>query len=212
MCPVLPFAGYVGPVVTFVHRARSFHAEIDSALKRLTHLRAGRAEIPQRQSKPVDRSCLLLHPQLGSRVDRPDSGTHPCTANGILGVDRLSTDSIRDSLRISPVPEPSIGILSIDYVDKDRDNLRVLFLQAEGQLSGYLPDSTATSLNKENVRDGHYPCGATFHFYTANINGAPLPRRGAFVTRFSVPKLESRAGGCHDRRIAGSTMRNEGGP
>jgi len=106
------------------------------------------------------------------------------------GVDRLSTDAIRDSLIASAAPEQSIGILSIDYADKNRGNLRVLYLQGEGQISGFLPDSSATSLNKANVRDGHYPLWGYVHFYTANINGAPSASAGAFVTRFSVPKLD----------------------
>jgi hypothetical protein len=106
------------------------------------------------------------------------------------GVDRLSTDNIRDSLNASAAPEQSIGILSIDYADKSRGNLRVLFLQGEGQLSGFLPDSTATSLNKANVRDGHYPLWGYVHFYTANIAGAPSSAAGVFVTRFAVPKLD----------------------
>ena len=106
------------------------------------------------------------------------------------GVDRLTTDSIRDSLTASAAPEQSIGILSIDYADKSRGNLRVLYLQGEGQISGFLPDSTATSLNKANVRDGHYPLWGYVHFYTANLNGAPSGAAGAFVTRFAVPKLD----------------------
>jgi hypothetical protein len=105
-------------------------------------------------------------------------------------VDRLSTDAIRDSLIASAAPEQSIGILSIDYADKGRGNLRVLFLQGEGQLSGFLPDSTATAFNKANVRDGHYPLWGYVHFYTANLNGAPSAAAGVFVTRFAVPKLD----------------------
>lgn len=110
--------------------------------------------------------------------------------NAFWGVDRLSTDNIRDSLIASAAPDASIGILSIDYADKSRGNLRVLYLQGEGQLTGYLPDSNPTSLDKINVRDGHYPLWGYVHFYTANINGAPSPTAGAFVTRFSVPKLD----------------------
>jgi hypothetical protein len=106
------------------------------------------------------------------------------------GVDRLSTDAIRDSLIASAAPEQSLGILSIDYADKNRGNLRVLYLQGEGQISGFLPDSSETSLNKANVRDGHYPLWGYVHFYTANVNGAPSPAAGVFVTRFTVPKLD----------------------
>ena len=94
------------------------------------------------------------------------------------------------SLNVSSAPDASIGILSIDYADKARGNLRVLFLQAEGQMTGYLPDSSATSTNKANVRDGHYPLWGYVHFYAATSNGAPSASAGAFVTRFSVPKLD----------------------
>jgi hypothetical protein len=106
------------------------------------------------------------------------------------GVDRLSTAAIRDSLIASAAPEQSIGILSIDYADNARGNLRVLYLQGEGQISGFLPDSTPTSLNKANVRDGHYPLWGYVHFYTANLGGAPSAAAGAFVSRFAVPKLD----------------------
>jgi hypothetical protein len=106
------------------------------------------------------------------------------------GVDRLSTDAIRDTLLYASDADKSIGILSIDYADKNRDNLRVLYLQAQGQMTGFLPDSSATSFNKVNVRDGHYPLWGYVHFYTANIGGSPSPTAGAFVTRFSVPKLD----------------------
>jgi hypothetical protein len=106
------------------------------------------------------------------------------------GVDRLTTDNIRDSLIASASPDESIGILSIDYADKSRGNLRVLYLQGERQITGFLPDSTPTALDKENVRNGHYPLWGYVHFYTANLNGAPSANAGAFVTRFSVPRLD----------------------
>jgi hypothetical protein len=106
------------------------------------------------------------------------------------GVDRLSSDGIKEALKISPIPEQSIGIVSIDYADSDRGNLRALYLQAEGQLTGFLPDSTLSSRDKANVRDGHYPLWGYVHFYTQNLNGVPSPAAGTFVTRFSVPKLD----------------------
>ena len=46
------------------------------------------------------------------------------------GIDRLSTDNLRDSMLASTEAEASIGILSIVYADKNRGNLRSLYLQA----------------------------------------------------------------------------------
>ena len=73
------------------------------------------------------------------------------------GIDRLSTDNLRDSMLASTEAEASIGILSIVDADTNRGNLRSLYLQSPGQICGYLPDSNKNSFDKMNVRDGHYP-------------------------------------------------------
>src|SRR4029077_17030047 len=82
------------------------------------------------------------------------------------GIDRLSTDNLRDSMLTSAAPEQSIGILSIDYADKNRGNLRSLYLQAKNQRCGYLPDANKNAFDKANVRDGHYPLWGYVHFFT----------------------------------------------
>ncbi len=111
--------------------------------------------------------------------------------NKFWGVDRLSTDNLRDSLLASTSPEQSLGILSIDYADKNRGNLRSLFLQAKGQTAGYLPDSTKNTFDKMNVRDGHYPLWGYVHFYTPiGPGGVPSDAAKAFVTRISVSRLD----------------------
>jgi hypothetical protein len=107
------------------------------------------------------------------------------------GIDRLSTDNLRDSLLASTAAEQAIGILSIDYADKNRGNLRSLYLQSTGQLCGYLPDSTLNSFDKMNVRDGHYPLWGYVHFFTPiGAGGVPGDAAKTFVTRFSVARLD----------------------
>jgi ABC-type phosphate transport system substrate-binding protein len=107
------------------------------------------------------------------------------------GIDRLSTDNLRDSLLASPVVNETIGILSIDYADKNRGNLRSLYLQSTGQLCGYLPDSNLNSYDKKNVRDGHYPLWGYVHFFTPiGTGGVPADAAKTFVTRFSVSRLD----------------------
>jgi hypothetical protein len=109
------------------------------------------------------------------------------------GVDRLSTDNLRDSMLASTAADQSLGILSIDYADKNRGNLRSLFLQAAGQRCGYLPDSTEHSFDKANVRDGHYPLWGYVHFFTpVGPGGVPSDAAKALVTRFSVSRLDQR--------------------
>jgi hypothetical protein len=110
------------------------------------------------------------------------------------GIDRLSSDNLRDSMQgIDPAAaERAIGVLSSDFADKSRSNLRVLAFQAAGQSCGYLPDSTATSYDKMNVRDGHYPIWGPIHLYAATSNGVPSAAADALVTRFAVPRLEQK--------------------
>jgi len=189
--PGATVAGYLGPVVTFGLTVPAASTQKSISVE-AAHIIFGLGG----QNAAGLKASPWIAPAYYS-IRNSGAGSTALTAalidvprTAFWGVDRLSTDAIRDSLKVSPAPEQSIGILSIDYVDKDRDNLHVLFLQSEGQLSGYLPDSTDTSLNKANVRDGHYPLWGYVHFYTANINGAPSAAAGAFVTRFSVPNLD----------------------
>ena len=106
------------------------------------------------------------------------------------GIDRLSTDNLRDSLLASTSVEPSIGILSIDYNDKNRGNLKSLYLQSKDQLCGYQPDSQPTTYDKANVRDGHYPLWGYVHFFTKiGSGGVPSAAANAMVLLFNVQKL-----------------------
>ena len=189
--PSAAVAGYLGPIVTFGFTVPAVSKQ-DAISVEAAHIIFGLGG-----QNPAGPAALPWIDPAYYSVRNAGAGSTALAAELIhvpraafWGVDRLSTDNIRDSLIASAAPDESIGILSIDYADKARGNLRVLYLQAEGQLSGYLPDSTATALDKANVRDGHYPLWGYVHFYTANINGAPSPAAGAFVTRFSVPKLD----------------------
>jgi hypothetical protein len=107
------------------------------------------------------------------------------------GIDRLSTDNLRDSMLASTETEQSLGILSIVDADTNRGNLRTLFLQSTGQAAGYLPDSTRNSFDKQNVRDGHYVMWGYQHFFTPiGPGGVPSDAAKAFVTRISVSRLD----------------------
>lgn len=108
------------------------------------------------------------------------------------GIDRISDDNLRDSMEaVDPTRvEGAIGVLSTNVADPARANLRELAFQAQGQLAGYLPDSTPVSLDKGNVRDGHYPIWGTIHLFASIVTGVPSQAADALVTRFTVPKLD----------------------
>jgi hypothetical protein len=184
-------ATYLGPVVTFGFTvpAASKQSSISVEAAHIVFGLGGVNPLGINQTPWIDPAYYSIRNSgAGSTALAAELIHVPRTA--FWGVDRLSTDSIRDSLIASTAPDASIGILSIDYADKARGNLRVLYLQGEGQITGFLPDSNALSFNKANVRDGHYPLWGYVHFYTANVNGVPSAAAGAFVTRFTVPKLD----------------------
>jgi hypothetical protein len=185
-------AGYTGPVVAFTLAvpAASREEAISSEAAHLIFGLGGKNPAGKDAEPWTDPTYYFIR----------NSGAASTVLTALLidvpkgqfwGIDRLSTDNLRDAMEIASVVDPAIGILSIDYADKARGNLRVLYLQAEGQDCGYLPDSTLTALDKMNVRDGHYPLWGYVHFYTPlSDTGLPSPAASALVTRFSVPRLD----------------------
>lgn len=53
--------------------------------------------------------------------------------------------------------EKTLGILGVEIYDGARATVHALAFRAFKQQKSYWPDSTATTLDKRNVRDGHYP-------------------------------------------------------
>ncbi len=114
-------------------------------------------------------------------------------ANTFWGIDRGTATNVDSLLRVITDPvlaEQAIGIISVDYYDDDRSNLKALAFKAEGQECAYLPDSTEFKKDKQNVRDGHYPIWGPLHFFASVSNGTPVsPAAQAFVSVMSVPNL-----------------------
>ena len=72
------------------------------------------------------------------------------------GLDKSNSQGVLDAVVGSTSPESTIGILGSDFYDAHRDVLKSLAFQAFHQNGAYFADSTATSFDKRNVRDGHY--------------------------------------------------------
>jgi hypothetical protein len=66
-----------------------------------------------------------------------------------------STDVVRE-LKNAPDPEAAIGILGDEVLEANSTSLNALAFRAFGQYHAYWPGSTATSQDKQNIRDGHY--------------------------------------------------------
>jgi hypothetical protein len=115
-------------------------------------------------------------------------------ANAFWGIDRGTASNVDALMRIisdETLAEQAIGIISADYYDNDRDNLKALAFKAAGQSCAYLPDSTEFKKDKRNVRDGHYPIWGPVHFFTSVSDGVPLSAAAqAFVSVVSVPNVQ----------------------
>ena len=98
-------------------------------------------------------------------------GVPPAAWHGIMND---TSTQVVTGLQNSPSPESAIGILGAEIYDANRDTLDVLAYKAAGQYFAYYPDSTVTSLDKRNVRDGHYTVWSPT-LYMTNVNGAGAP-------------------------------------
>ena len=87
----------------------------------------------------------------------------------------------------------ALGIIGTDFYDQpiNRGRLKALGLQAAGQKCAYLPDSSLTSRDKINVRDGHYPLWGRIHFFAGKQGGTPVsPGAAMFLPLFTGPAFD----------------------
>jgi ABC-type phosphate transport system substrate-binding protein len=81
------------------------------------------------------------------------------SGNVVMGLSGLTGSAVNQGL----------GILGIDYVEGNTSSaFSLLAFKAFGQSLAYYPDSTSTSHDKQNVRDGHYLLWGYAHFITRN--------------------------------------------
>jgi hypothetical protein len=185
-------ADYMGPIqaITFVVPAGSSQRAISAEAAHLLFGEGGN----QGALAPWTDPRMYFVRSSGTGTIQLASRAINVPASAWWGIDRLSSDNLRDSMEVvdPSVAEKAIGVLSSDFADRARANLRILAFQAAGQACGYLPDSSPTSFDKLNVRDGHYPIWGPIHLYTATTNGVPSAAADALVRRFSVPRLEQK--------------------
>ena len=187
---------YLGPIVPFVLavKGQSSQQSISTEAARLVFGNGGKAPPGMMDAAPwVDYKNFYIRNQ--------NAGSTVLTAllidvprNAFWGIDRVSTDNLRDGL-LAAMDTPTsaaIGILSIDFYDKNRGNLKALYLQSKGQKAGFLPDSGPTTIDKNNVRDGHYPLWGYVHMLTQlDGNGSPMSSAAkAFILNLSVQTID----------------------
>lgn len=188
---------YTGPVVPFVFavKAQSAQQAISAEAAHLVFGNGGHAPMGSGMKDAAPwtdyMKYFIRNSNAGSTILA--SLLIDVPRNSFWGIDRVNTDNVRDGLLAvsDSASGGAIGILSMDYADKNRGNLKALFLQAKNQTAGYLPDSGPNTTDKLNVRDGHYALWGYVHLFTA-LNPQQLPSAAALAMTklFSVPNLD----------------------
>jgi hypothetical protein len=182
---------YLGPIMamTFVVPGTSTQALISAEAAQAVF---GRGRVPDTTKLPYDDPTQFF-------IRASSTATNQIMSKGIFidptkwwGVDKRSASNMASQLKQVPLnlAEKTIGIISTDFADSERGNIKTLAFQSRGQSCGFWPDSTPFAEDKRNVRDGHYSLWGPLHFFARLSGGVPSTAAGAFVLRFSVPKLD----------------------
>jgi len=108
------------------------------------------------QAEPwTDENFLLIRPQTASSLLSPAANIR-VPAPKWKGVVQERSGNLLSALQSSANPEATIGVIGTEIYDANRDTLKLLAYRAYDQEYAYFPDSTATSFDKKNLRDGHY--------------------------------------------------------
>jgi hypothetical protein len=103
-------------------------------------------------------------------------------ANKWKGVPYDTSPLVESALINSTKPENAIGILGVEVFDADRATLTELAFRAKGQYAAYFTDSTQTSRDKQNVRDGHYTVWSpTVWMINVDAGGSPVSADAKYI-------------------------------
>jgi hypothetical protein len=109
--------------------------------------------------RTVTKSTLLAW---AANIGVPAGKFHGTMLNG--------SPDVVSALLTSSDPKAAMGILGSEVYDGLRDQLSVLAFRAFHQYAAYYPDSTVTSRDKKNLRDGHYTVWSPT-IWMDNVNG-----------------------------------------
>jgi hypothetical protein len=190
--PASPLVGeYLGPTMAmaFIVPQASNQEAISAEVAQAVY---GRGKVPDPAKLPYD-----APDQFFNRAS--STATNQIISKGIFidptkwwGVDKRTAGNMADSMKqvTTQLAQKTIGIISTDFADGERGNIKTLAFQAYGQTCAFWPDSTPFAEDKANVRDGHYPLWGPLHFFARLEGGIPNLAAGAFVRLFSAPKLD----------------------
>ena len=115
---------------------------------------------------PAETGMALPWINQGLRYSRGPTASTALTTSAALGlkasqlkgtvpVGNTSTE-VLNFVATSPNPEATIGLMGTEVYDGARNLVKLLAFRGFGQKYAYFPDSSNSSFDKKNVRDGHY--------------------------------------------------------
>ena len=135
--------------------------------------------------EPTSGTAVILQQAIGLPADAMH-GIYPASfaETQISGSDAVAAELSSASSSASK----TIGFLASSFADPQRRSstnlaglLSNLAFRPMAGTSAYYPDSTASSFDKQNVRDGHYPAFGYLHMITrSGQNGLPQPLSAKF--------------------------------
>jgi len=93
--------------------------------------------------------------------------------NALRGRDSNGSTNMLHALLSSSAPTSTIGISSSEIVDTNRDVMKALAYRHYGQPVAFYPDSDPGTLDRRNVRDGHYFMWMPLHVLVRTAGGEP---------------------------------------
>lgn len=135
----------------------------------------------QGQAKPWITEANYAVRSFGSGTQQILAHNIGVPAGRVKGKDQSGPGVAAAMLTLSPA-ESAIGMLAAADYDQHRDTLTSLAFQAFGQFGAVYADSTNTSFDKRNVRDGHYVNWGYLHMITRlDATSSLNPRAKRFV-------------------------------
>lgn len=92
----------------------------------------------------------------------------------LRGRDSNGSSNMLKALLASDAPGRTLGISSSEIVDTNRDVMKTLAYKHYEQPVAFYPDSDAASLDRRNVRDGHYFPWMPLHVLVRTSGGDPV--------------------------------------
>jgi hypothetical protein len=126
----------------------------------------------------TDETQLFLRPPTKSTVLTLAAAVGVPAVKWTHGVPLDTSTLVLNSVAQSTKPASALGILGVEVADAHRDVVSMLAFRAYGQKHAFWPDSSPTSFDKANVRDGHYtPWAPTVYITAVDASNVPTNAR-----------------------------------